>query len=730
MKLLIKHKIFFLVLFSIIAAFTISFYIYYTNLKNYATQNAYKESSHDIKMISIKIDEIKKQNDSYIKRLVSNSDIISSLNLISNYQDKTNYDKEVFNTEKKKIMSKILNIIGVNNFWSAQILDIRKDVVAFKRKKNDKVIIGYSDFDKQKLIIRNKYNNEITSFKPKELKKNILTQFNITKRDDEFIFNTIVSIKDDSTIIGYLKVSFILNKLNYNDFTNGISNNLIIINDKLTLDTAVLPIKYNYIKNLNNNSFTEYKNFFLNSKKILSNDSYIISYINKDKFNENLFQTIKDLIYTSIFIFILLLIITSMFTNRFITRPLQNLLTGIKQLKDKKEVSISLNSNDEISTIAKEFNDISSQLQNSFESLENNNILLENIINTVPMSIFIKDKDGIYIMANKLFVNDCGFTTDKDILGKTDFDIWTKKDANTYREKDMEVIASLKPLLNYEENQTRYDNTQKILLSSKMPLIDRENNTIGILGVYKDITIEKQKETALKEKEKYLMHQSKLAQMGEMISMIAHQWRQPLAAISSTTNSLLLKTMMGKYESNFFSERLENISNYSQHLSSTIDDFRNFFKKNKEKRDILLETIADDSLRIIQISIENRNIQIIKEYNNKQSLSTYPNELRQVVLNILKNAEDALSEKEQDNKYIRIKTYKDKNENILEISDNAGGIPAKIMDKIFEPYYSTKTNKDGTGLGLYMSKVIVEDNCSGKLTVSNNEDGAIFKVIL
>lgn len=236
--------------------------------------------------------------------------------------------------------------------------------------------------------------------------------------------------------------------------------------------------------------------------------------------------------------------------------------------------------------------------------------------------------------------------------------------------------------------------------------------------------------TDMKEKEKQLMHQSRLAQMGEMISMIAHQWRQPLSAVSSTTNTLMLKTVTNKFEKEFFYERLQNISNYSQHLSSTIDDFRNFFKRNKEQREILLSSIADDSLRITQTAMENKDIKIIKDYKDESTVTTYANELRQVVLNLIKNSEDILIEKDIKEKWIKIRTYKENEHHILEVSDNGGGIPENIIHKIFEPYYSTKTNKDGTGLGLYMSKAIVEDHCKGRITVQNGQHGAIFKVIL
>ncbi len=232
------------------------------------------------------------------------------------------------------------------------------------------------------------------------------------------------------------------------------------------------------------------------------------------------------------------------------------------------------------------------------------------------------------------------------------------------------------------------------------------------------------------ENQKHLMQQNKLAQMGEMISMIAHQWRQPLAAISSTTNTLLLKSMMGKYDKEFFNERLNNINTYSQHLSSTIDDFRYFFKKTKEKREISLSSICEDSLGIIQTSLKSKGIDIQKNYQCNRKLSTYPNELKQVVLNLLKNAEDVLMEKEIKDKLIKIETLHENSKFIIRISDNAGGIPENIIDKIFEPYYSTKLEKEGTGLGLYMSKTIIEDHCHGRIYAQNDNGGAVFIIEL
>ncbi len=232
------------------------------------------------------------------------------------------------------------------------------------------------------------------------------------------------------------------------------------------------------------------------------------------------------------------------------------------------------------------------------------------------------------------------------------------------------------------------------------------------------------------QKEKQMLHQSRLAQMGEMISMIAHQWRQPLAAISSTVGVMKLDLMMGNYNEKFFKKSLGKISDYSQHLSSTIDDFRDFFKNTKEQTKIRLEDIIESSLEIIGSALNNDNIKLVKNYKCNEMFNSYPNELKQVVLNLVKNAEDALIEHNIKNPTIYLKTYKINKSYFLEIGDNAGGVSKDIMDNIFMPYFSTKKNKDGTGLGLYMSKTIIEDHCKGKLSVTNSGKGAVFTIEL
>ena len=257
-------------------------------------------------------------------------------------------------------------------------------------------------------------------------------------------------------------------------------------------------------------------------------------------------------------------------------------------------------------------------------------------------------------------------------------------------------------------------------------------NSAGVaimsVGTIQDISKEYLIEETLREKKEMLFKQARLAQMGEMISMIAHQWRQPLSAISSTTNALILKNERGGYEKKIFDDKLQKIADYSQHLSTTIDDFRNFFKTNKDKVDTSIEAVIEDVLFIIQPLLESKNIRIITDFKYNKKVYIYANELKQVLLNLLKNSEDILMEKKVVDPQITVRTFEEKDHLVLIIEDNGGGIDTAIIDKIFDPYFSTKTDKEGTGLGLYMSKIIVQEHCAGTLSVESSSNGAVFRI--
>lgn len=163
-----------------------------------------------------------------------------------------------------------------------------------------------------------------------------------------------------------------------------------------------------------------------------------------------------------------------------------------------------------------------------------------------------------------------------------------------------------------------------------------------------------------------------------------------------------------------------------QNLSSTINDFRDFYKPNKRSVNVSLEHVINKAMRIVQASLVNHNIQIIYDYNSDLIFELYDNEMMQVILNIIKNAQDNFIEKEIQEKIITISTDK----NSISISDNGGGINKDIIEKVFDPYFSTKDEKNGTGIGLYMSKIIIQEHHNGLLEVKNLNDGVCFTIVL
>jgi two-component system NtrC family sensor kinase len=234
-----------------------------------------------------------------------------------------------------------------------------------------------------------------------------------------------------------------------------------------------------------------------------------------------------------------------------------------------------------------------------------------------------------------------------------------------------------------------------------------------------------------------ITNQAKMAAMGEMIGHIAHQWSQPLSSISTSATGMKLQKEMDILEDDFLIQGLKQINKSVQYLSTTIDDFRNFYQPNKNKSEFYILDTVDKVVNLINSQFISNGINIIKSGENIK-INSYENELIQVIINLLNNARDELIKKDSTcEKLIFINISKNKKYIILEIKDNAGGIPHEIKNKIFDAYFTTKEQEEGTGIGLYMSRQIIE-NMDGKIEVSNrdyeyegqNYTGALFKIFI
>lgn len=259
------------------------------------------------------------------------------------------------------------------------------------------------------------------------------------------------------------------------------------------------------------------------------------------------------------------------------------------------------------------------------------------------------------------------------------------------------------------------------------PVLNDKDEVIAYEAIMQNITNQKE----LENQQSILVEQSKSAAMGEMISMIAHQWRQPLQAVSILTQKLpLTKTMEGEIPDELLDQVVEDISSQLDYMSRTIDDFRDFFLPDRPKEEVRVEKALNKAIDFVSFMLKSDCIEVSIDIKTQKEIETHINELIQVFINLLKNARDVLVEKDIDEKEINITIYEEINEVIIEIEDNAGGVPEDIIGKIFDPYFSTKKDKNGTGLGLYMCKTIVETHSNGKLSVNNSEKGAVFKIAL
>jgi C4-dicarboxylate-specific signal transduction histidine kinase len=231
-----------------------------------------------------------------------------------------------------------------------------------------------------------------------------------------------------------------------------------------------------------------------------------------------------------------------------------------------------------------------------------------------------------------------------------------------------------------------------------------------------------------REKDHLLILQSRQAAMGEMLGSIAHQWRQPLTAVSLLIQDLGETYVYGEFTKEYLDNTIRNALNTIQHMSRTIDDFRDFFKRDKDQQAFSLRNIVERSLSLVETSLRYLNVAVEVNVDDDLIVSGYPNEFSQVLLNIIGNAKDIFRERCTVEPAIRIEAFREKKKTVLTITDNGGGIPGDIIDRIFEPYFTTRERENGSGIGLWMSKTIIEKNMDGKLSVSNVEGGARFRI--
>ncbi|WP_417326870.1 sensor histidine kinase [Halarcobacter sp.] len=323
-------------------------------------------------------------------------------------------------------------------------------------------------------------------------------------------------------------------------------------------------------------------------------------------------------------------------------------------------------------------------------------------------------KEAMENKANSIFIN-------KDNIIVTTIPIMNK-----LRNKQEAFLA----ILSKEDGLSNLEKTYKLILLLLIFLY--LSILLALYFLISRSIAEKNNLNKIIKKDKQLLEQMKLAQMGEMIGNIAHQWRQPLSTISTAASGLKMKHEFDMLEKDDIPEFTDTIVTNTKYLSETIDTFRDFIKEEKETKEIVIQERIDETLKIVRASLENSHIKLINniDYETPIKVELVAEELAQVLINILNNAKDVILQRKIEDGTITIALIKTNKNFKITIEDNAKGIEKDVLPKIFDPYFTTKHQFHGTGLGLYMSKIIVEKHLFGQLEVENTKKGAKFTITI
>ena len=393
------------------------------------------------------------------------------------------------------------------------------------------------------------------------------------------------------------------------------------------------------------------------------------------------------------------------------------------------------------------------------------------ILENIPLGLFVLRKDFVVIFWNSLIEEWTGIKRDK-IVGTNIFEQFPNLNSPKYINRLISIFSGGPPIIFSSQlhkhlilsplsnNRFRIQHSTVIALQSA----DEDFHALFTIQDVTDMTqrihnyrklndhmlleIEERKKAEkaleklneelenrivertaeLREKDELLLLQSRQAAMGEMIGNIAHQWRQPLNSLGLIVQQLLLFFDQGEFNRDYLKKSVFQSMELIRHMSQTIDDFRNYFRPDKEKVEFKVSEAIAETVSFIEDSFKNQHIGIEVVAKKDPVVYGYRNEFAHVILNILNNARDALTERGADNPKVKITMCSEGERAVVTIADNAGGIPEEIMGKIFDPYFTTKGPQAGTGVGLFMSKAIIEKNMGGRLSACNIANGAEFRI--
>ncbi len=541
--------------------------------------------------------------------------------------------------------------------------------------------------------------------------------FTIDKSSEKFINSQITSttllmselIKSPISVYDIATIDNVVN-----------NNNIPFINSILVLDSQerILSQKYNCQKPIddilkiktNRLIQTNNKNLYLIYTPIMIEETPLGSlYILYDM---NEFSSVVDDNTKHTALLILLEILVSTLISYLIGAKLTKKLTDLSDSALKIGTTNSEQFIIPHQTDTTEVGILSKSLAKMRDDLKLRNRKLEEtkyVFDNIKEAIITLNQNGEITLTNNAFSEITGFSS-QEVLGK----IFTEMEYGKNKKLFIKILKNLNKKGHWQgEIDSKTKDHANLILWLNITQARNEYNEFYYIIVFADITNEK-------EKEKQLQIQSKMATMGEMIGNIAHQWRQPLSAISSLSSGMKIQHQMGILSDEELLKGFDTIIESTQFLSHTIEDFRNFFKADKVNVDFQITTVIKKILGIINPILNSNNIVLIQNIIDNPILRGFENELLQAILNIVNNAKDVLVEKNLPKKrFIKIEAKQSGRFYQIIICDNGGGVNSENIDKIFDPYFTTKHKSQGTGIGLYMTHTIITNHFNGSIGVKN-----------
>ncbi|MCK9373572.1 MAG: PhnD/SsuA/transferrin family substrate-binding protein [Sulfuricurvum sp.] len=361
----------------------------------------------------------------------------------------------------------------------------------------------------------------------------------------------------------------------------------------------------------------------------------------------------------------------------------------------------------------------------SGEELHQRLILLQKAVDQSSNTVLISKIDGIVEYVNTSFCECCGYK-ESELIGHN-IELLNTMGLNPLASEELYSTLSENKVWVGEVKKTNKDGSEHIIRMAVSPVKDTNDTITHLIAIGEDVSKYRQIETKLHEKEKMLLAQSRLAAVGEMLSMIAHQWRQPLAVIQMCLSDLELTLQLMELAEQ---ESIKTMTEQVQFLSNIIDDFSRCFQKETHIETIDFDTIICNAIRLFEKNLENNRITLEKECTVHLQINTRQQDVIQVLINLINNAKDILVHRHVASAKITLRSHyvQENGLYVVEVIDNGGGVDETIKHRIFEPYFSTKEAQEGSGLGLYLSKSVVENNLHGSIGFENVQNGASFYI--